>query len=59
MVVIAERMHNRVGKEFVVAHDENPRDTRHLYARPSASSQTGLPDLGFVHRFKITVVPVP
>jgi hypothetical protein len=59
MVVVAERMHNRVGKEFVVAHDENPRDTHHLYARPSASSQTGLPDLGFVHRFKIAVVPVP
>jgi hypothetical protein len=28
-------MNDRVGEEFVVAHDENPRNY-HLYVRPSA-----------------------
>jgi hypothetical protein len=52
-------MHDRIDEEFVIAHDENPRDTAHPSVRPSASSQTGLPDLGFVHRFKFAVAPVP
>jgi len=34
MIVIAERMHYRIGEEFVVAHDEDPRNTRHLFRPP-------------------------
>jgi hypothetical protein len=50
-------MHDRIDEEFVIAHNENPRG--HLSVRPPASSQTGLPDLGLVHRPNIAVVPVP
>jgi hypothetical protein len=58
MVVIAECMHDRIDEEFVIAHEENPRDTDHLSVRPSASSQTSHA-LASSTGSKFAVVPVP